>query len=291
MKVHLVDGTYELFRTYFGAPPATGAGGAEVGAVRGLVSTLCSLLREKEVTHVACAFDTVIESFRNRMFAGYKSGEGLDPVLLGQFALAERAVAALGVVVWSMTEFEADDALATGAARYGADAEDRVEQVVICSPDKDMLQCVRGQRVVCLDRRRKIVYDESGAYEKLGVRPASVPDYLALVGDTADGIPGLPRFGAKTAARLIAHYGLLEAIPDDAADWEVEIRGAKGLAEILRAHRTDAEFYRELATLRTDVPLEDDLEDLRWNGGRPELLRSLAIDLNDLDLTDRVMRL
>jgi len=225
------------------------------------------------------------------MFDGYKSGEGLDPVLLGQFELAERAAAALGVVVWSMTEFEADDALATGAARFGDESESRVDQVVICSPDKDLLQCVRGQRVVCLDRRRRIVYDEAGAFEKLGVPPAAVPDYLGLVGDTADGIPGLPRFGAKTAARLLSHYGMLEAIPDEAADWDVQIRGAKGLAAILKERRSDAEFYRELATLRTDVPLEEDLEALRWVGGRADLLDSLAIELDDPGLTERVMRL
>jgi 5'-3' exonuclease len=269
VQVHLVDGTYELFRSYYGAPPAQGRDGREVGAVRGLLASLGSLLREPGVTHVACAFDTVIESFRNELFPGYKTGDGIDPLLWAQFPLAERAVAALGVVVWSMVEFEADDALATGALRYGADH--RVERVWICTPDKDLAQVVKGDRIVVLDRKRKQVLDEVGVQAKFGVPPASIPDLLALVGDDQDGIPGLPRWGGKSAAAVLAHYGHLEWIPDDVAEWKVKVRGAEALAESLAGHREEAQLYKRLATLRTDVPLAESLDELWWHGPRAEL--------------------
>jgi 5'-3' exonuclease len=270
MKVHLVDGTYELFRAYFGAPSATAPDGSEVGATRAFVRSMLMLLRSEEVSHVAVAFDSVIESFRNEMFAGYKTGDGIAEDLASQFRLVEDAAQALGLVVWRMVEFEADDALAAGAARYAADP--RVDQVLLCSPDKDLAQCVRGSQVVCWDRLRDRVLDEAGVVAKFGVAPASIPDYLGLVGDSADGIPGLPRWGAKTAATVLARYRHIDEIPDDEYHWEIKVRGAATLAEILRANRGDAGLYRDLATLRTDVPLAEDLDDLEWRGAlRPEL--------------------
>lgn len=286
MRVHLVDGTYELFRAFFGAPSAASPAGQEVGAVRGLLRSLFALLREKGVTHLGCAFDTVIDSFRNDLFAGYKTGEGVAPELLAQFPLAERAAHALGLVVWPMVKFETDDALATAAARFAR--ERSVEQVVVCSPDKDFAQCVRGTRVVCLDRRRRFVLDEEGVRAKFGVVPASIPDWLALVGDAADGIPGVPRWGEKSASAVLAAYGRLEDIPDDAARWTVRVRGSEALARSLRDHREDALLYRTLATLRTDVPLTEALDDLRWRGARREALSALCEELGDTRFADRV---
>jgi 5'-3' exonuclease len=276
MKVHLVDGTYELFRAYFGAPSAT-ANGREVGGTRGLMRSMLGLLGEPDVTHIAAAFDTVIESFRNDLFDGYKTGEGIEPDLLGQFELAERAMHAMGIVVWGMTEFEADDAIAAGAKRYGED--DGVEQVVICSPDKDLCQCVSGQRVISRDRMRKKTLDEAGVLEKYGVAPASIPDWLALVGDSADGIPGIPRWGAKSAATVLRRYERLDAIPDDESNWDIKVRGAASLAANLRERREDARLYRTLATLREDVPLEESLDDLQWRGGRKDELEALCEEL------------
>jgi 5'-3' exonuclease len=260
-KVHLVDGTFELFRAYYGAPEAREGRAEEGAAVRSLGRSLDALLREDGVTHVAVAFDHVIESFRNQLFSGYKTSEGVPTDLLAQFHPAEDAVRERGVVVWPMVEFEADDALATAAARFAALPE--VEQVVICSPDKDLAQCVRGERVVTLDRIRGRWLDEQGVTLKFGVPPASIPDWLALVGDDADGIPGVPRWGAKSAAALLARYGRLEAIPEWERDWDVSVRGASALAESLRAHRQEVGLYRTLAKLRTDVPLAESLEDLR----------------------------
>lgn len=277
MQVHLVDGTYELFRAFYGAPSATAPDGREVGATRGLLRSLAALLREPGVTHVACAFDTVIESFRNELFAGYKTGLGIEPALWAQFALAERAAHALGIVVWPMREFEADDALATGAARF---AEIHgVERVVLCTPDKDLAQCVRGDRVVCLDRRKKIVLDEGGVVAKFGIAPPSIPDWLALVGDSSDGIPGIARWGEKSAATVLAHYRHLEAIPAAAADWAVTVRSAAALAQSLTAARDDALLYRRLATLRRDVPLPEALDDLCWRGHRTDDLASLCREI------------
>ncbi|HET7291274.1 MAG TPA: 5'-3' exonuclease H3TH domain-containing protein [Vicinamibacteria bacterium] len=282
VRVHVVDGTYELFRAYYGAPPARAPDGREVGAVRGLLRTLLSLLGEDGVNHVACAFDRVIESFRNELFPGYKTGDGVPEDLMRQFQLAERAAALLGIVVWPMVEFEADDALATAAARW-ADRAD-VGQVVICSPDKDLAQCVRGERVVCLDRLRRRVLDEAGVIAKFGVPPAAIPDFLALVGDAADGIPGIPGWGARSASTVLARYGRIEAIPDDAGSWDVSVRGAARLAGALSGRREDAGLYKRLATKRTDVPLEESLEDLRWHGVRREELLGLCTELGDDEL-------
>ena len=279
MRVHLVDGTYELFRSYFGAPKSTSPAGLEVGATRGLMRSVLSLLREDGVSHVACAFDNVVESFRNELFAGYKTSEGVPADLMAQFPLAERAIRAMGVVVWPMIEFEADDALATAAARWAESPG--VEQVVICTPDKDMAQCVRAARIVCLDRMRRRVLDEPGVIEKFGVPPASIPDWLALVGDSADGYPGVPRWGAKAAAALLARYRHVDAIPDDERSWEVSVRGAAALGLSLREHRTELALYRRLATLRTDVPLTEELDDLRWRGPRREELEALCRELGD----------
>jgi 5'-3' exonuclease len=279
MHVHLVDGTYELFRAYFGAPRAIGPLGVEVGATRGLLRSLFSLVRESGVTHVACAFDHVIESFRNDLFAGYKTSAGVPPDLMAQFPLAERAAYALGLVVWPMIEFEADDALATAASRFAKAPE--VEQIVICSPDKDLTQCVRAQRIVCLDRMRRRVTDEAGVVEKFGVRPASIPDWLALVGDSADGFPGVARWGAKSASTVLARYLHLEAIPDREASWEVAVRGAAALAASLREHRAESYLFRRLATLRQDVPIPERLDDLRWVGARRPDLTSLCEEIAD----------
>jgi 5'-3' exonuclease len=279
MRIHLVDGTFELFRAYYGAPAARAPDGREVGATRGLLRSLAALVRSEGATHVGVAFDHVIESFRNELFPAYKTGEGLEPDLLGQFELAERAAAALGFGVWSMLEFEADDALATAAARFAA--EPAVEQVVIASPDKDLAQCVRGTRVVCLDRLRKKTLDEAGVVAKFGVGPASIPDWLALVGDSADGYPGLPRWGAKSAAAVLGRWLHVERIPDDARDWGVAVRGAEALAASLRAGREDVRLFRTLATLRTDVELAESLEDLRWRGPRRDELAKLCAELGD----------
>lgn len=286
MKVHLVDGTYELFRSFFGAPPATTKAGLEVGATRGMLRTLHALLTIGGATHVAVAFDTVIESFRNQLFAGYKTGEGIDPVLWAQFPLVERAAEALGIVTWRMIDFEADDALATAAARFASEAE----QVVICSPDKDLAQCLVGTRVVRLDRRRETVLDEAGLKEKLGIAPASVPDWLALVGDTADGIPGIPRWGEKSASAVLGVYGKLEAIPDDAKAWSVKPRGADALAGSLASHRPEATLYRTLATLRTDVPLTETLDDLAWQGADRARLAAFLGEIEDSSFLGRVSR-
>jgi len=288
MRVHLVDGTFELFRAYFGAPQAASPSGMEVGATRGLLRSLLWLLKEDGVSHVACAFDHVIESFRNELFEGYKTGEGVAEDLLAQFPLAERAAHALGIVVWSMVEFEADDALATGARLFGSRPE--VEQVLLLTPDKDLAQCVTGTRIVTYDRIRRTLLDEEGVRAKFGVPPAAIPDFLALVGDTADGIPGVPRWGAKSAAVLLARYGSLEAIPPRAEDWDVDVRGRSALAESLREHKANAELYRTLATLRIDVPLSEDLEDLRFQGARRGELEALCAEIGEKDLLDRVPR-
>ena len=277
MKVHLIDGTYELFRAYYGAPLRQNPEGLEVGATLAFSRTLMMMLRQKDSSHLACAFDHTVESFRNDLFAGYKTGEGIEPDLLGQFSLVERAASALGIVVWPMVEFEADDALATGAFRFGNEPE--VDPVVVCSPDKDLAQCVQGSRVVCLDRRRERILDEKGVFEKFGVPPDSIPDWLALVGDSADGIPGVPRWGAKSSSRLLERYRHLEEIPIEASAWEMKVRGALSLAESLNAHREEVILYRTLATLRTDVPLKENLDDLKWEGVRDDKMEVLAQEL------------
>ena len=288
MKVHLVDATYELFRAYYGAPKKTNVAGREIGAALGLLRTLLLMLRGEEVTHVGCAFDHVIESFRNDLFAGYKTGAGIEPELAGQFELAEEVTRALGLVTWPMVEFEADDAMATAAARWAE--HDGVEQVVIASPDKDLTQCVRENRVVCWDRRRQIVLDEKGVQEKFGVSPASIPDYLALVGDAADGLPGIFGWGKKSTAQVLARYGSIESIPANAADWEVKPRRAYDLAANLRHEKEEALLYRKLATLREDVPLEESLEDLEWRGASRREIEVLSRELADDALVERVPR-
>jgi 5'-3' exonuclease len=288
MQVHLIDGTYELFRCFFGAPSYKNSSGREVGATRALVRSLAAWLRSGEITHAACAFDHVIESFRNRLFAGYKTGEGIDPALYGQFGLAERAVASLGICVWSMIEFEADDALATGAKRFGAVKS--VRRVLICSPDKDLAQCIRGQKIVGYDRKTQSTLDEKGVMKKFGVPPKSIPDLLALVGDTADGIPGIPRWGMKSAAAVIAAYGSIERIPKKPSQWKVPVRGAVSLAETLEFGFKDAILYRELATLRYDVPLKEGLRDLEWRGGYRKLVEGISEEVADPDLSTRIHR-
>ena len=287
MNIHLIDGTYELFRGFYGPPPRQAPDGREVGATVSLLRSLLALLGEPGVSHVGVAFDHVVESFRNDLFPGYKTGEGIDPALRAQFELAEQAVAALGVVVWPMVEFEADDAIATAAVRCAADPA--VAQVVICSPDKDLAQLVAGDRVVCWDRRRNLIYDEAAVIAKYGVPPASIPDWLALVGDAADGIPGLPGWGAKSAALVLAQFGHIEAIPDDLGQWELPAGRARRLWESLAAQRDEAFLYRQLATLRTDVPLAESAADLEWRGARPEL-RSLCAELGVEDIPNRVAR-
>lgn len=266
MNVFLIDGTYELFRHFHAVPPAKDAEGREVGAVRGVVGSVLSML-ENDVTHLGVATDHVIESFRNALWPGYKTGDGIDPVLLGQFGLLEEAVDALGVPVWPMTDLEADDGLASAAARAARDP--RVEQVFICTPDKDLAQCVRASRVVQFDRRAGLLRDEEGVRAKFGVAPASIPDYLALVGDAADGFPGLRGWGAKSAAAVLGRYGRIDAVPDDAAAWDVAVRGAARLAAELAGHRDRARLFRDLATLRTDAPGFDSVDELAWRGPRP----------------------
>ena len=286
-RVHLVDATYELFRAFFGAPKHAAPDGTETGAVRGILGSMLFLLQQEGATHVACAADTVIRSFRNDLYAGYKTEEGVPPELMAQFPLAEQALRALGLVVWGMIELEADDALAAGAARYVD--EPSVEQVLICTPDKDLAQCVRGSKVVLVDRRQKKTYDEDGVRAKWGVSPASIPDWLALVGDSSDGYPGLQGWGEKSASALLAFYGHVELIPDDPRAWKTTVRGADKLAATLAAGREELALYKTLATLRVDAPPKESLADLEWKGARPEL-RDLCRLWGFEDLPERVSR-
>ena len=277
MKLYLVDGTYELFRAHFGAPTRHAPDGRPIGAVAGLLQSLAMLLREQRPDFIACAFDHVIESFRNDLFEGYKTGEGAPEDLLAQFDLAERAAEALGIAVWPMMEFEADDAIASAVARWKSDP--RLESIVICSVDKDLMNLVEGARVVVWDRRRGITYEEDDVTERFGVPPASIPDYLALVGDSADGIPGVPRWGAKSTAAVLSEYGRMEAIPDSHDDWCVKVRGGAGLARNLADSREAAGLYKTLATLRTDAPIADDLDAIRWQGAPREDYQALCDEL------------
>jgi len=267
VDVHLLDGTYELFRHFYAMPSARDAGGREVAAVRGVLNSVLGMINAG-ARHVAVATDHVIESFRNGLWAGYKTGAGIDPDLLAQFPLLESSLAAMGVTVWPMVEFEADDALAAAAVRAAADP--RVERVVICTPDKDLAQCVRGTRIVQLNRRTRTTIDEAGVVAKFGVPPTSIPDYLALVGDAADGYPGLRGWGAKSTAAVLARFGHIEDIPADWRTWGVNATNPAALARTLEENRPQALLFRTLATLRTDVRTFGDVGELEWTGPRPE---------------------
>ncbi len=290
MQIHLVDATYELFRAHYAPrPPVRGTDGRILSGVSGLVEQLLFLLREEGATHVGCATDRVIESFRNDLYPGYKTSAGMPADLLAQFPVAERAIEALGIVLWPMVEFEADDALAAAAERWGHDPA--VERILICTPDKDMAQCVRDERVVLRDRRRAITYDDAGVRAKWGVPPASIPDYLALVGDAADGYPGLPGWGARSAATVLDRYGSLEAIPERGSAWDVTVRGAPALAAVLRDRFDEALLYRTLARLRTDAPIPQSAADeLRWGGADREAWSAFCDELGLARLRDRPHR-
>ena len=282
MDVYLIDGTYELFRHFFAVPSSKDASGQEIGAVRGVLTSVLSMI-DRGATHFGVATDHVVESFRNDLYAGYKTAEGVDPALLSQFPILEEALQSMGVLVWPMIEFEADDALASAAAKAAQD--DRVKQVLICTPDKDLSQCVVGTHVVQLDRRQNLVRDEAGVVAKFGVSPQSIPDYLAVVGDSADGFPGVAGWGAKGAALVLSQYPHLENIPKEWKAWDSSIKKARALSESLFGAWNDALLFRTLATLRLDVPVFDTVDDLRWQGPRadfqqvcerikaPELLR------------------
>jgi 5'-3' exonuclease len=285
MDVHLIDGTYELFRYFFAVPAAADADGQEIGAVRGVLASVLSLL-ERGATHIGVATDHVIESFRNDLYPAYKTSEGVPPELLSQFAILEDALAAMGVVVWPMVHYEADDALASAAAKAGKD--DRVRQVIICTPDKDLSQCVVSTRIVQLDRMRNILRDEVGVVSKFGVKPQSIPDYLAVVGDSADGFPGLPGWGVKAAALTFSQYPHLEDIPRDWREWHSSIRKARTLSESLFSAWNDALLFRTLATLRLDVPVFDAVDELYWKGPRPDF-EKWCLRLQTSDLLGRAM--
>jgi 5'-3' exonuclease len=287
MKIHLVDGTYELFRSHFGAPPKKSPGGMEVGATLGLVRSLMLLLSDPEVTHVAVAFDHVIESFRNKMYTGYKSSAGVDPVILNQFPLAEKLVSALGLVVWPMVKFEADDAIATAVTKFKKVKS--VGQIVICSVDKDLTQMVEGDRVICWDRRREITLNDKGVIEKFGVDPESIPDFLALVGDSADGYPGIQGWGEKSTSTVLSKYKHIESIPTDPTKLGLGLGRATTLLENLKNNYKDALLFRELSTLRIDVPLKENLSDLKWQGAYPRL-KKLCHELGDERIPERITK-
>ena len=290
MKLHLVDATFELFRAYYSRPPRRAPDGRPVNAVQGIVDSMLSLLREPDVTHIGAATDYVIESWRNDLFPGYKSSAGIDPDLLAQFRDAERALDALGIPVWPVVEDEADDAIATAVARFGSDP--RVEQIVICSVDKDLSQLVDGNRIVLRDRIRNITYDEPGVVAKFGVRPESIPDYLALVGDSSDGFPGLPGWGSKSAAAVLAKFGHLDAVPPSVLDWQIDLRNASRLAATLEEQRPAAILYRTLATLSRDADIESTptLESLEWHGVPRERFLALCDELGFDTVRERVHR-
>lgn len=285
-RLHVIDGTYELYRAHYSKRPSKVApDGLDVKGTAGVVSSLLGLLsdRHEAVTHIAVAFDNPIESFRNKMFAGYKTGEGMEPALVAQMDLVEEAVAAIGIVVWSMDEFEADDALATAARKY----LDDVGQIRIMTADKDLGQSVVGDRVIQVDRMRDRIINEQGVVARNGVAPRSIPDWLGLVGDTADGIPGLPGFGAKSASLLLGEYGEIARIPDNPEEWAVKVRGAERLAQTLRNERANAELFKMLATLRTDVPLRETIEDLEWRGAPREQFEGLVERLGGMTMRPR----
>jgi len=285
MKIHLVDGTYELFRAHFGAPPKKSQSGQEVGATLGMLRSMLLLLSDPEVTHVAVAFDHVIESFRNKMYKGYKSSEGVDPIILNQFPVAEAAIKALGLVTWPMVKYEADDAIATAVAKFKMVKS--VEQIIICSVDKDLTQMVEGDRVICWDRRREITLNEKGVTEKFGVGPESIPDFLALVGDSADGYPGIQGWGEKSTSTVLAKYKHIEAIPNDPNKIGLGLGRATTLLENLKTNYKDALLFRELSTLRTDVPLKENLNDLKWLGATSRL-KKVCKELGSESIVDRI---
>jgi 5'-3' exonuclease len=286
MDVYLIDGTYELFRYYYAVPPSQDAAGQEIGAVRGVVASVLSMI-EGGVAYLGVATDHVVESFRNELYPGYKTSEGVPPELLSQFPILEEALQAMGVLVWPMVEFEADDALASAAAK--ASQDDRVSKIFICTPDKDLGQCVSGTRIVQLDRRREIIRDEAGIVAKFGVKPESIPDYLALVGDAADGYPGIKGWGEKAAAALLSEYGHLENIPRDWNAWSSKVRGARRLADSLFSGWEEALLFRTLATLRTDAPVFTTVDALEWKGPRPEF-DVYCQRFNAADLARRAMK-
>jgi 5'-3' exonuclease len=291
MKVHLVDATFELFRAFYSRPPRRAPDGRPVNAVQGLVDSMLSLLREPDVSHIGAATDHVIESWRNDLYRGYKSSAGVDPDLLAQFGDAERALEALGIPVWAMVEDEADDAIAAAVARFADDP--RIEQVIICSVDKDLGQLVRDQRIVLRDRMRKVTYDEAGIVEKFGVAPTSIPDYLALVGDSSDGFPGLPGWGSKSAAAVLARWGHLDRVPPSALDWGLPVRNASRLAATLVEQRADALLFRRLATLNADARIEDvtaTLDELEWHGVPRARFVALCDELGFDTVRERVHR-
>jgi 5'-3' exonuclease len=286
MHVHLIDGTYELFRHFFAVPSSSDVSGQEIGAVRGVLTSVLSMI-ERGATHLGVATDHVVESFRNDLYPGYKTSEGVAPELLSQFPILEEALQAMGVLVWPMVYFEADDALASAASKAAAD--DRVSQVLICTPDKDLSQCVIGKRVVQFDRRQEIVRDEAGVVAKFGVQPKSIPDYLAVVGDSADGFPGVAGWGAKAAALTLSQYPRLEDIPKDWQKWHPSIKRARLLSESLFNSWDDALLFRTLATLRLDVPVFETVEDLRWRAPGPDF-EERCRQMKAPDLLRRVMK-
>lgn len=283
MELHLIDGTYELFRAFYGAPKRRAPDGREVGGTYGITAATLGMLEQSGATHVAAAFDSVIESWRNDRYLGYKTGAGIDPALWAQFPLAEQAMVAIGVTVWSMYEFETDDAIASAVARWADD----VERIVVHTPDKDMAQLYGHPRVVGYNRRERAYFDAADVVAKFGVPPASIPDYLALVGDSADGYPGLAGWGAKSSATVLAHYGHIEKIPLDQEDWEVVVRGAAKLADTLRDNMSDVLLFKELATLRRDVPLQESLDDLAWRGVPRIKFTEFCDELGFVQLLDR----
>jgi 5'-3' exonuclease len=287
LRVHLIDGTYELFRFFYGVPSRRTADGIEVGATRGVVGSLLSLL-ESGATHIAVATDHVIESFRNALWPGYKDGSGIDPDLFSQFSLLEGALAAAGFTVWPMVEHEADDGLGAGAAMAAADP--RVEQVLICTPDKDLAQCVVGRRIVQFDRRARRLIDEEGVREKFGVSPESIPDYLALVGDSADGYPGLPGWGAKSTSTVLARYPHLEQIPARVEDWDVRVRGAARLSDVLENNRELAALFRRIATIDRRAPVSPHVDEMEWRGPGPDF-ESVCRQMEAADLPSRADRI
>ncbi|PYP82942.1 MAG: flap endonuclease [Blastocatellia bacterium AA13] len=286
MKIYLIDGTYELFRHFFAVPPAADLNGQEIGAVRGVLNSVLSMI-ERGATHIGVATDHIVESFRNNLYPGYKTSAGVAPELLSQFPILEDALEAMGVMVWPMVEYEADDALA--AAAHLAASDERVTQVIICTPDKDLSQCVVGTRVVQLDRRRDSLRDEEGVIEKFGVRPESIPDYLALVGDSADGFPGIVGWGPKSASLVLYKYSHLENIPRDWKQWDSSVRGAQRLAASFFGAWNDAILFRALATLRLEAPVFDSIEELRWMGPRPSFNEKCVL-MKAPDLLNRARR-